>query len=340
MGYQEDIIRGLGKAYNETYLLPIDIASSRFVIFSDHYKGTRDEADDFKQCEASYLGALDYYLEQSFTLFILGDGEELWECRTHPVLEAYPNVLTREARFHEVGRYVRCYGNHDDEWSYPSVVKEHLSPFFHDLNVRQGIRLVIQQDGTSLGELLLVHGHQGTTFSDRLGWISKYAIRFLWRPLQRLLNIRTTTPATDWQLQHKHDIAMYNWAVSQKGLVLIAGHTHHPIFPTQMRAARLVEAFNELQKLSVSPVELEYSERTLAFAQAQAQPCYINTGCCCFSDGSITGVEVASKEIRLVRWRILEDVPQREVLDSANLPKLLAKVTEAGSLMPVKLERT
>ncbi len=33
------------------------------------------------------------------------------------------------------------------------------------------------------------------------------------------------------------------------------------------------------------------------------RPCYFNAGCCSFSDGDITGMEVADGEIRLVRWK-------------------------------------
>ena len=32
------------------------------------------------------------------------------------------------------------------------------------------------------------------------------------------------------------------------------------------------------------------------------KPCYFNTGCCCFRDGDVTGLEIANREIRLVRW--------------------------------------
>ncbi len=33
-----------------------------------------------------------------------------------------------------------------------------------------------------------------------------------------------------------------------------------------------------------------------------SKPCYFNSGCCCYPDGDITGIEIAHAEIRLVRW--------------------------------------
>ena len=33
-----------------------------------------------------------------------------------------------------------------------------------------------------------------------------------------------------------------------------------------------------------------------------APPCYFNTGCCSFPDGDVTGLEIADRQIRLVRW--------------------------------------
>jgi hypothetical protein len=32
------------------------------------------------------------------------------------------------------------------------------------------------------------------------------------------------------------------------------------------------------------------------------QPRYFNSGCCCFNDGDITGIEIADGNISLVKW--------------------------------------
>lgn len=91
--------------------------------------------------------------------------------------------------------------------------------------------MLLTSDGEPLGTLFLVHGHQGTLGSDRIAWFSRLVVRYIWRPLQRRLNIPSTSPARDWELRQRHDAAMFARAREQRpGLVLIAGHTHRPVF--------------------------------------------------------------------------------------------------------------
>src|SRR6266566_4752392 len=59
-------------------VLPFDMATGRFIIFSDQHKGTRDEADDFRLAEKNYVNALQYYFSNNFCFINLGDCEELW----------------------------------------------------------------------------------------------------------------------------------------------------------------------------------------------------------------------------------------------------------------------
>ena len=55
-------------------------------------------------------------------------------------------------------------------------------------------------------------------------------------------------------------------------------------------------------------------------------PCYFNTGCCCFGDGDVTGIEIADGEIRLVRWPNDEGEPLPKVLASEKLANVLEAV--------------
>lgn len=41
--------------------MAIDVNSAKYIIFSDHHKGNRDGADDFRVCERTYNAALAYY---------------------------------------------------------------------------------------------------------------------------------------------------------------------------------------------------------------------------------------------------------------------------------------
>ena len=99
---QKSINRALSKTLRQARRdgkIPLD-AGRRCVIFSDHHKGARNQADDFQPCERTYLAALDYYLANDYTLVILGDSEEAWEEGITRVMDAYRNVFESEARFH------------------------------------------------------------------------------------------------------------------------------------------------------------------------------------------------------------------------------------------------
>jgi len=50
---------------------------------------------------------------------------------------------------------------------------------------------------------------------------------------------------------------------------------------------------------------------------------YFNSGCCCFDDGDITGIELADGCIRLIKWRYsAKNKSERVVLDESKLADL------------------
>lgn len=329
-------------------VLPLDIASDPLVIFSDQHKGSRDGADDFQVAEAAYRGAISYYNRMAYTLLTLGDVEELWEERPQPVIEAYPDIFAQEARFHADGRYLRVWGNHDDHWRYPSQVQKYLDPIYgpNPLTVREGILMNISNGRERLGKLFLVHGHQGTLDSDRFAGISRLLVRYLWRPFQRLTRIPSNTPAKDWRLRHGHNSALYEWSIRQEKLILIAGHTHRPVFESIVDQKQLRSEIEAVRStLEMAPEDEEYRqdlsqlEDELAWLKRAQQdqftapqsertikPSYYNTGCCCYPDGSITGLELVAGEIRLVRWKVGDDRVERAVLARALLADVFAAI--------------
>ena len=325
----------------------IDVHSAKFIIFSDHHKGNRDGADDFGVCERAYNAALAYYYNLGYTLVVLGDVEELWEERPQTVMKAYPHTLALEGKFHQDGRYLRFWGNHDDDWSHGDMVEKLLVPALGGgpLNVRETLILHVRDGEKELGRLLLTHGHQGTLESDRIAPISKWIVRHIWRPFQRLIKFSLNTPAKDYQLRHAHDSAMYSWSEEQEKVVLIAGHTHRPVFKSETHEASIHELIKQAQeKLAGDPDNSDLQEKLAEFsaelewvlAQSQAfraenpviplkKPSYFNTGCCAFSDGDVTGLEISNGKIRLVRWPDDEDKPRPKPLASANLEDVFKK---------------
>jgi len=323
----------------------LDIDREKIVIFSDQHKGNRDGADDFLACERAYNAALAHYDRSGYTLVVLGDVEELWEERPRTVLKAYPHTLNLEAKFHRSGRYLRFFGNHDDAWSHPDLVDRLLGPALgQPLKVYEAMIFHVRDEEAELGRLFLLHGHQGTLDSDRFASVSRLFVRYIWRPIQRLLKIHLNTPATDYELRQAHNIAMYSWSEAQEKVVLIAGHTHRPVFKSQSHEALILESLRETEaKLAQDPRDPALPRRAaelgaeLEWVMAQNEqspadlplvefkkPSYFNSGCCCYRDGDITGLEISDGEIRLVRWPDDEDRPQPKVLASVKLIDVFA----------------
>jgi predicted phosphodiesterase len=288
--------------------------NSRFVIFSDHHKGAKDTADDFHPCEITYQTALDYYYENGFTLILLGDVEELWENPIQPVMDSYENIFLSEQRFYP-DRYIRVIGNHDDAWNDPNNVARYLEPFYPKIRVQQG--LVFEYDNSKVfGELFLAHGHQGTLDSDYLSSISPQILP-TYRQLQNKFHIGRTTPATDDYLRGEHDTQMYRWASRNRKLIFIAGHTHRPVWTSlthldqlymQLYALRSLQKYLDAAEYDKQHQDLLYTitKRITKFPPVndtlKTSPCYFNTGCCRFSDGDITGLEITGDTISLVKW--------------------------------------
>ncbi|NIM51589.1 MAG: hypothetical protein GTN62_12240 [Gemmatimonadales bacterium] len=337
------LVRSLERARSAARVLNVETA--RYIIFSDHHKGQRDGADDFARCERAYIGALKHYNREGYTLIVLGDAEELWECRPKAVMRAYANILKLERQFHPQ-RYVRVYGNHDDEWERPRRVNKHLGKIFGPLDVSDGLCFRVQNGDRDLGLMLLVHGHQGTLFSDRLAGIAKLVVRFIWRTIQRLTRLPSTTPAKDACLRDDHDAAMYDWAAKQDGLVLIAGHTHRPVFSSKTHLRQVEDQLaalentppeergedfaNQVATLRAKVEHVRTKDQQCQAASAgkpdRSSPCYFNSGCCSFGDGDITGLEIVDGQIRLVRWPDDDGSPRARVLVQASLADVFASL--------------
>jgi len=364
-GYKAAVGNGLTEAFEKPLAEEVRTIDSgaRIVIFSDMHKGARDGADDYWRCERAYRAALAYYDEAGYELFVLGDAEELWENRPDAVLgeNGHKPTLELEAKFHAEDRYVRFWGNHDEIWSNPAEVRDRLDPLFaevHDrlfadggaepLRVRETLKLRVTLPGEPPGLLFLIHGHQGTFSSDPSGSfakVSEFFVRNVWRNVQRMTRLPSTTPATNWRLREKHDRAMAAWvrdygAGRDEPLVLIAGHTHRPVFGAELLEPSVIAELEEerenpmpdssvVSDLSAKLEWLRAWRRWRDPHELGQAPAYFNTGCCAFPDGDITGLELAEGRIRLVRWP--EGEPQREELATAKLKDIFQNVTAGGS---------
>jgi UDP-2,3-diacylglucosamine pyrophosphatase LpxH len=337
--YNRRISEGLSEAWRSAGSRTVDVDSIRAVVFSDHHRGQGDGADDFRRCEDAYCAALGWYRAHDFELWLLGDVEELWENRPRQVLDRYSNVLELEREFGD--ELWRFYGNHDMSWRRKKNVERFLADRLPSTTVSEALRVVVTDQGSPLGTLFLTHGHQGTIDSGNalVVPVSRFVVRTIWGGLQRLRGFANTSPANDAVLRSKHDRAMAKWADEHpERVILITGHTHHPVFPgthpPDLEAqAAAAEARYQSALATGSDIAGARAARELARVRATRaepysppdlnRPCYFNTGCCSFGDGDITGLEINEGKIRLVRWledaggavgQELEAVPLRQVL--------------------------
>ena len=311
----------------KTLRLSFPLHEGKYIIFSDQHKGARDEADDFRGSACNYRDALDHYFQEGFHFINLGDCEELWKYTPEQVLEKNQACLQAEKRFLDRNQYSRVFGNHDLEWKFPFQVNRYLKPVFGSgLKIYEAILLETGYRSRTYS-IFLTHGHQGDRRSDGNG-LSAWVVAAIWTPIQRYLQISLNTPATSFALTDKHNIIMHDWSAAQSDLLFISGHTHHPVFASMDHMDRLgrdlhqAAATGDQEKVRRIQSALEQKKVTFSGKQAYRapqKPSYFNTGCCCFSDGDITGIEIEGGHIRLVKWTSGKNKALRQVLEEAPL---------------------
>jgi predicted phosphodiesterase len=328
-------VRENDKAFGK--VVPYDLQTGRFIIFSDQHKGARDSADDFMVAEKNYLAALDYYYNNDFTFINLGDCEELWENTPDAVMKMNKTVLQAEARFLEKQRYYRIFGNHDLEWKYPFQQMLYLKPLFGDtLAVYEGIELQTQHNNKTYS-IFLTHGHQGDQRSDG-NPVSMWIVAAIWTPIQRFLDINVNTTSDSFELIDAHNIIMYEWSATQQQLVFISGHTHKPVFASFDHIDLLTHQLQDAQKnadaAAIAKIEAELVVHTKQyqgkkFVKSMAYPSYFNSGCCCFDDGDISGIEIEGGYIRLIKWETPPNgTPVKKVLEASPLQYIFDQLPE------------
>jgi predicted phosphodiesterase len=283
-------------------ILEADATNAKFIIFSDQHKGDKSWGDDFKNNETNYLAALKYYNENNFSFVALGDTEELWKFTPQQVLPTNEKALAAEAAF-QPNKLFKTFGNHDIIWKNKLDVLLNLKKYFTmPLVVYEGMVIKLKTS-TTLLRIFLTHGHQGDVMSDNNGF-STWVIAHIWMPMQRYLRINVNTPSNDYSLRNKHNVMMSEWSAAQQNLLLITGHTHVPVFASG-------KYFNHP------------SNNIPGKNQDLLKPSYFNTGCCCFDDGDITGIEIYDGYIRLIKWFDEENGSKRKVLEEILLENLI-----------------
>jgi hypothetical protein len=201
------------------------------------------------------------------------------------------------------------------------------------VHVYEGAIIQLTIDNSQL-TIFLTHGHQGDAKSDG-NWMSKFFVAHIWAPLQAYLKINPNTPAYNATKKTLHNRIMYDWSAKQKNVVLITGHTHQPVFTSLTELERLYQKLLEVEKekdyalieeLKTRIRKVEPGFTAVAADYLKMKPGYFNSGCCCFSDGDITGIEIAKGFIRLIKWETVENKSQRCVLEEMRLSELMKQL--------------
>jgi predicted phosphodiesterase len=293
------------------FVIPLDFSTSKFIIFSDQHKGAKNGADDFMLAEPNYIAALDYYNEQSFHLICLGDSEELWENLLIQVKKNNQPSFEAERKFASRKAFTKIFGNHDLDWEINPMATTELEELYGSkIAVLEAVLLQTGSERDSF-TIFCTHGHQGDAQSDG-NFFSKFFVSNIWAPVQAYLRINPNTPAYNATLKTEHNNMMYEWSSQHNNLVLITGHTHQPVF----------ESLTHLERIQREEAKKE--DRDNPFTKVK--PSYFNTGCCCFDDGDITGIEISHGMIRLVKWEANNGISQRVELEKTELATLAARL--------------
>ena len=304
-------------------IIAIDFGKDRLVLFSDHHKGDASSADDFRKNAELYTLALSFYKNEGFSLIVLGDNEELWENQYERILNKYRNIIQQEIEMAletPQGKKIRLWGNHDKEVS--------LKRFKKRSQKRKDNILahVEHREGLCLGEgIFLIHGHQGRFFDDRAWKLSRFAVKLIWKTVQKLFHIGSDGPAENFKIRDDLELNYYLWAKTKR-VLLICGHTHRAIFGSMTHYDRLQIDIQRLKKEAAHAEEkgkkiIEHRihkinseiEKITALRQGKTPksferggnwpiPCYFNDGCCGYTNG-ITCIEIDKNIIRLIKWQ-------------------------------------
>lgn len=309
------------------------VETDRFIIFSDQHKGAKNGSDDFIKAEPNYLAALSYYYEQQFHFISLGDSEELWENTMWPVKANNKITTEAEKKFLQTKRFTKVFGNHDIFWNNdPFASLQLMSMYGEPVKVYEAVVLHISIEEKML-PVFLTHGHQGDGQSDTNPF-SAWFVGRIWAPLQSYLNLNPNTPAASKELKTKHNLFMYEWSKLEKNPVLITGHTHQPVFASLTHLEHLYKQLMDARErkdealIASLNAAIQFRQQEYDYVSGNyvnMKPYYFNSGCCCYSDGDITGIEIADGMIRLIKWKKSGASSERMILEEMPLKKLLTE---------------
>lgn len=269
------VSKRLSQVLASAKVIPFD-ESSRIIIMSDCHRGNGNWDDNFSNNQNIFFAALYYYYENGFTYIELGDGDELWENRRiENIIYAHSDVFWLMSLFYKNNRFYMVYGNHDIIKKDPRYSQTKCHAFYCDstnsqiallpgIEIKEGLILKYRN---SKNQIFLTHGHQADYLNDTIWKISRFLVRYLWRPLELIGVNDPTSAAKNNEKKNAVENNLIDWTKQNKQF-MICGHTHRPVFPKV------------------------------------GETLYFNDGSC-VHPRCITGIEIRNGTISLVKWAIL-----------------------------------
>ncbi|AFM41802.1 hypothetical protein Desaci_2890 [Desulfosporosinus acidiphilus SJ4] len=269
-----DKLKRISKIFQDAEKIPFD-DSSKIILFSDVHRGDGSWADDFLKNQNLYYAALNHYYHENYSYIEIGDGDELWKNnKLSEIIDVHNDTFNLLSRFYNEGRFYMISGNHDIVKQSNQYVTDNLYqyfdertkkyvPLFEKIKIHEG--LILKHRETNQ-QLFLIHGHQANIMDYELWWFSRFLVRYLWRHLELFGMNDPTSTGRNYEKKEEVDNILIDW-VTQNNQILIAGHTHRPMFPEV------------------------------------GTPPYFNDGSC-VHPLSITGIEINDGSIALIKWSV------------------------------------
>lgn len=263
-------MKKLDKLFEHSKRIKID-DNSKFVIMSDCHRGSGDNHDNFVKNQNIFNSALRHYYNKNYTYIELGDGDEMWEVSDYKeIINEHLNSFKEIKRFNDDGRLIMIYGNHDIVKKSDNVLNKTFATYYSssikeekellkDLQVYESLVLDYKDK-----EIFLLHGHQVDFLNSNMWQLSRFLVRHIWKRFEIIGINDPTSAAKSYSVTKSVEKKLQNWSIKNNKMV-IAGHTHRPIFPQN------------------------------------GEGLYFNDGSCVHPNG-ITCLEIENGNITLVKW--------------------------------------
>lgn len=228
----------LSRVFKNSKVVTFD-DNSRIVIMSDCHRGNGSWGDNILNNQNLYFAALNHYYQNGYTYIELGDGDELWENRRiQDIMYAHSDAFWLMSLFYKDNRLHMLYGNHDIIKRDSKYVQSKCQsiycdsqnsnqPLFPDINITEGLVLRFRNSGH---QIFLTHGHQADPMNDTFWRVSRFLVRYLWRPLELTGVKDPTSAAKNYEKSNSVEKKLVEWCIKNNQL-MICGHTHRPVFP-------------------------------------------------------------------------------------------------------------